>query len=214
MTTEEPTPCRPPLVLYALLSNLPPACRVVKTRRSAGTPFHACRPGFRGRCRSRSPSRLLQVLREWCRSSPQDARPPHCLQFHKSDDSGLSARYFRYTYQGAYALLRDLPARKYCWHHTFLFWHNCSILTYVLLSFLLKILLSVPFWGHSILLYHFLPGIARFSLEERISSVHQLLKRSHVAVCFLLHLCAVSFPASVIHAHSRKSAHFGAADSR
>ena len=54
----------------------------------------------------------------------------------------------------------------------------------------------------------------RFSLEERISSVHQLLKRSHVAVCFLLHLCAVSFPASVIHAHSRKSAHFGAADSR
>ena len=87
-----------------------------------------------------------------------------------------------------------------------------SLMCYCL--FLLKILLSVPFWGTVFYYIIFLPGIARFSLEERISSVHQLLKRSHVAVCFLLHLCAVSFPASVIHAHSRKSAHFGAADSR
>ena len=56
-----------------------------------------------------------------------------------------------------------------------------SLMCYCL--FLLKILLSVPFWGTVFYYIIFLPGIARFSLEERISSVHQLLKRSHVAVC-------------------------------
>ena len=38
-TTEDPTPCSPPLVLYALLSNFPPAWSVVNTTRSALTPF-------------------------------------------------------------------------------------------------------------------------------------------------------------------------------
>ena len=37
----------------------------------------------------------------------------------------------------------------------FFFWHNCSILTYVLLSFSLKNTSVCPILGHSILLYHF-----------------------------------------------------------
>ena len=42
-TTDEPTPCRPPLVLYTELSNLPPACSVENTTRAADTPL-ACIP--------------------------------------------------------------------------------------------------------------------------------------------------------------------------
>ena len=37
----------------------------------------------------------------------------------------------------------------------FFFWHNCSILAYVLLSFSLKNTSVCPILGHSILLYHF-----------------------------------------------------------
>ena len=36
--TEAPTPCKPPEVLYALLSNLPPACKTVNTTSTVGFP--------------------------------------------------------------------------------------------------------------------------------------------------------------------------------
>src|SRR6185437_2031870 len=36
LTTETPTPCRPPETAYDLLSNLPPACSVVITTSTAG----------------------------------------------------------------------------------------------------------------------------------------------------------------------------------
>ena len=39
MTTETPTPCRPPDTLYALWSNLPPAWSLVSTTSVAETPF-------------------------------------------------------------------------------------------------------------------------------------------------------------------------------
>ncbi len=41
-TTLTPTPWRPPETLYASLSNLPPACRVVRTTSSAERPILAC----------------------------------------------------------------------------------------------------------------------------------------------------------------------------
>ena len=37
LTTETPTPCRPPETLYELLLNLPPACRTVRMTIAAST---------------------------------------------------------------------------------------------------------------------------------------------------------------------------------
>ncbi len=39
LTTEEPTPCRPPENLYCEEENLPPACKVVSTSSSADLPW-------------------------------------------------------------------------------------------------------------------------------------------------------------------------------
>ncbi len=37
-TTDAPTPCKPPLVLYPPCPNLPPACRMVKITSGVGFP--------------------------------------------------------------------------------------------------------------------------------------------------------------------------------
>ena len=42
LTTETPTPCRPPDTLYALLSNFPPACRVVMTSSTPDFLYFLC----------------------------------------------------------------------------------------------------------------------------------------------------------------------------
>ncbi len=42
LTTDAPTPCKPPLTLYAPPPNLPPACKVVMTVSRADRPVVAC----------------------------------------------------------------------------------------------------------------------------------------------------------------------------